>query len=75
MACILTAGSRVSGGGLWINVPTSVVFSTIYKAMAADRLRIVADGGQILADELMAMSATTTDTGHTRYEVGGEQAK
>ena len=36
--------------------------------LAADRLHIVAGGGQVLADELMAMSATTTDTGHTRYE-------
>ena len=71
VAAYLTSGAKVTGGRLRMNVPVSVLFSTIYKAMAGSRLEIAADGGHILADELMAMSATTTDTGHTRFEVGG----
>ncbi len=71
VAVTLTAGSRITGGRLEVNLPTSVMFSSLYAVVAQHRLMIGSGIAGDLIEELKGVEVTATDAGNVRYASEG----
>ena len=74
VACTLTGGTKVTGGRWRLNVPTGILFSTLYACLAQQRLKVSAAAGGKLIEELKGVERRVTEQGHESYEVprGGD---